>query len=55
MFNGKATDIFPREISTEVKELKFAHEDNETIEKIKAYQLKLENKRKKYEETNQYQ
>jgi hypothetical protein len=55
MFNGKAEDIFPREISTEIKELKYAHEDVELMKKLEEMKLKRLNKRKQYEETNEHQ
>jgi DNA-binding Lrp family transcriptional regulator len=55
MFNGKPEDIFPREISTEIKELNYAHEDLELMKRIEEKKLERLNKRKQYEETIKHQ
>ena len=55
MFNGKPEDIFPREISTEIKELNYAHEDLELMKRIEERKLERLNKRKQYEETIKHQ
>ena len=55
LFNGKPSEVLPGGISTEIKELKYAHEDIELMKKLEEMKLKRLNKRKQYEETNEHQ
>jgi hypothetical protein len=55
LFNGKPSEVLPAGISTEIKELKYAHEDAELMKKLEEMKLKRLNKRKQYEETNEHQ